>query len=91
MQNEEGASAQEIVTQELIFCNSYESFSLFQVINEATIPKINAKIVCGAANNQLGKPNDNKLMAERGITYVVDFLCNRMVSCFVAENFLLVG
>ena len=51
----------------------------FQVLNERTIPNIKARIVCGAANNQLGKPDDNKIMAEMGITYVVDFLCNRMV------------
>ena len=56
------------------------SLITLKVLNEVTIPNIRAKIVCGAANNQLGEPDDNKLMADMGITYVVDFLCNRMVN-----------
>ena len=44
-----------------------------------TIPGIQAKIVCGAANNQLGCEEDNQLLVEHGITYVPDFLANRMV------------
>ncbi|XP_065058808.1 leucine dehydrogenase-like [Rhopilema esculentum] len=64
-------------------CDILSPNALGNVLNEKTIPNIKAKIVCGAANNQLGKPDDNKLMADRGITYVVDFLCNRMgiVNC----------
>ena len=45
---------------------------------------IKAKVVCGAANNQLedGK-RDDSLIHERGILYVPDFLTNRMgiVNC----------
>jgi len=64
-------------------CDILSPNALGNVLNEVTIPNIRAKIVCGAANNQLGKPDDNKLMADMGITYVVDFLCNRMgiVNC----------
>lgn len=50
------------------------------MLTEDTIPSISAKIVCGAANNQLGKSSDNKLLMSRGISYVPDFLANRMVS-----------
>ncbi len=54
------------------------------VLNENTIPKIKAKIICGAANNQLeDHDRDDKALADRGIVYVPDFLNNRMgiVNC----------
>lgn len=64
-------------------CDILSPNALGNILNEETIPSIQSKIVCGAANNQLGKIDDNKLMMERGITYIVDFLCNRMgiVNC----------
>ncbi|KAJ3075399.1 hypothetical protein HDU98_008228 [Podochytrium sp. JEL0797] len=54
------------------------------ILNPSTIPQIRAKIVCGAANNQLLDPSsDAKLLLDRGILYVPDFVCNRMgiVNC----------
>ena len=54
------------------------------MLNPVTIPMIKAKIVCGAANNQLEDPDrDGKDLFKRGIIYVPDFLTNRMgiVNC----------
>lgn len=54
------------------------------VLKPATIAAIQAPIVCGAANNQLEDPDrDSRLLAERGVTFVPDFLANRMgiVNC----------
>ena len=54
------------------------------ILNSETIPNIKAKIVCGAANNQLADPiSDDKLIFNSGILYVPDFLTNRMgiVNC----------
>ncbi len=54
------------------------------VLNPRTIPHIRAKIVCGAANNQLeDSERDDVLLFECGIIYVPDFLVNRMgiVNC----------
>lgn len=54
------------------------------ILNPATIPLIKAKIVCGAANNQLEDPiRDDISLHQRGIIYVPDFLTNRMgiVNC----------
>ncbi len=54
------------------------------ILNGQTAPMIQAPIVCGAANNQLEDPEvDDQRLAERGITYVPDFLVNRMgiVTC----------
>ncbi|XP_022104027.1 uncharacterized protein LOC110986459 isoform X2 [Acanthaster planci] len=64
-------------------CDIVSPCALGNILNAETIPTIQAKIVCGAANNQLGSPDDNLLLKERGITYIVDYLANRMgiVNC----------
>ena len=69
-------------------CDILSPNALGNILNENTIPTIQSNIVCGAANNQLGKIEDNKMMMDRGITYIVDFLCNRMgiVNC-ANENY----
>lgn len=54
------------------------------VLNGETIPMLRAKVVCGAANNQLADENrDARVLMERGITFVPDFVANRMgiVNC----------
>ncbi|MCK5457145.1 MAG: Glu/Leu/Phe/Val dehydrogenase [Melioribacteraceae bacterium] len=54
------------------------------VLNSDTIPSIKAKIICGAANNQLEDPtNDDIRLYDKDIVYVPDFLTNRMgiVNC----------
>lgn len=53
-------------------------------INPDTIPTIKAKIICGAANNQLANSKrDGDAVKAANILYVPDFLCNRMgiVNC----------
>jgi len=54
------------------------------VLGPASIPRIQSRIVCGAANNQLEDPErDDAALGERGIVYLPDFLVNRMgiVNC----------
>jgi leucine dehydrogenase len=65
-------------------CDIVVPSALGGILNKNSIPKISAKIVCGAANNQLLDPaTDDKLLLDHGISYVPDFLCNRMgiVNC----------
>ena len=53
-------------------------------LNPDTIPTIRAKIVCGAANNQLlDSARDDAALHARGVLYAPDFLVNRMgiVTC----------
>ena len=47
-------------------------------VNELTIPRLKARLVCGAANNILGEDADAERLRQRGIAYVPDYLCNRM-------------
>jgi leucine dehydrogenase len=54
------------------------------ILGPGTIPRIRARIVCGAANNQLEDPErDDALLQEAGVLYMPDFLVNRMgiVNC----------
>jgi len=54
------------------------------ILNPASIPGIQARVICGAANNQLEESDrDSAALRERGILYVPDFLANRMgiVNC----------
>lgn len=65
-------------------CDIFAPCATGAVLNNKTIPKLKAKIVCGAANNQLEDPTrDDKALMKRGIIYVPDFLTNRMgiVNC----------
>jgi leucine dehydrogenase len=65
-------------------CDVLAPNALGGVLNPESIPRLQAKVVCGAANNQLlDQERDAALLAERGIAYVPDFVANRMgiVNC----------
>ena len=65
-------------------CDIFSPNATGAILNKKTIPKLKAKIVCGAANNQLEDMNrDGKAIHEKEICYVPDFLTNRMgiVTC----------
>ena len=60
-------------------CDVLSPCALGGVLDPKTIPGIRAPLVCGSANNQLGdESRDGRALAERGVTWVPDFLCNRM-------------
>lgn len=46
------------------------------VLNKNTIPGIKAKVIAGAANNQLATENDGDRMQARGILYAPDYVIN---------------
>ncbi|HKH16957.1 MAG TPA: Glu/Leu/Phe/Val dehydrogenase dimerization domain-containing protein [Solirubrobacteraceae bacterium] len=46
------------------------------VLDEATVPALRARIVCGAANNQLAHDALAEDLARRGILYAPDFVAN---------------
>lgn len=55
----------------------YAPCALGATINDTTIDQIQAKVVAGAANNQLAQENKHgKMLRERGIVYAPDFLIN---------------
>ncbi len=55
----------------------YAPCALGATINDSSIHKLKAKVVAGAANNQLAvEEKHGKLLQERGIVYAPDFLIN---------------
>jgi len=60
--------------------------ALGAILNENTIPRLQVKVVAGAANNQLEKLTDGKLLEERGIVYAPDFIINGGGVINVAEE-----
>src|SRR5271163_734433 len=50
--------------------------ALGAVLNDATIPCLRCRIVCGGANNQLAEVRYDAALAARGIVFVPDYLAN---------------
>jgi len=65
-------------------CDIFSPNATGAILNPDTISKLKTKIICGAANNQLeDTERDGELLLKKGITYIPDFLTNRMgiVNC----------
>ncbi|NJP28244.1 Glu/Leu/Phe/Val dehydrogenase [Microbispora sp. SCL1-1] len=54
----------------------YAPCALGGALDDETVPRLKAKIVCGGANNQLAHPGVEKQLAERGILYAPDYVVN---------------
>ncbi|MCX5392071.1 Glu/Leu/Phe/Val dehydrogenase dimerization domain-containing protein [Streptomyces sp. NBC_00094] len=54
----------------------YAPCALGGALNDETVPVLTAKIVCGAANNQLAHPGVEKDLSDRGILYAPDYVVN---------------
>ncbi len=46
------------------------------VLNDKTIPQLQATIIAGAANNQLLQPHHDQMLADQGVLYVPDYVIN---------------
>jgi leucine dehydrogenase len=62
--------------------------ALGNVLNSETIPRIRAKVVAGAANNQLASVEDGARLTERGILYAPDYVINAGGVISVAYEYL---
>lgn len=54
----------------------YAPCALGGALNDETVPVLTARIVCGAANNQLAHPGVEKDLADRRILYAPDYVVN---------------
>ncbi|TVP82758.1 MAG: Glu/Leu/Phe/Val dehydrogenase [Alkalicoccus sp.] len=59
-----------------IDCDIYSPCALGATINDNTIPKLKAKVVAGAANNQLLENRHGDILQEKGIVYAPDYVIN---------------
>ena len=54
----------------------YAPCALGGALSDETVPVLQAKVVCGAANNQLDHPGIEKVLADRGVLYAPDYVVN---------------
>ncbi|RZB18275.1 amino acid dehydrogenase [Streptomyces sp. F001] len=54
----------------------YAPCALGGALNDDSVPVLTARVVCGAANNQLAHPGVEKDIADRGILYAPDYVVN---------------
>lgn len=69
----------EVVSPESIYdvkCDIFSPSALGATLNTQTIPRITAKIIAGAANNQLATSQDGVELMKRGIVYAPDYVIN---------------
>lgn len=57
-------------------CDFFVPTALGGVLNDDTIPRLKAKVVAGAANNQLLEDRHGDVLHERGILYAPDYVIN---------------
>lgn len=67
------ASTEELVAQPL---DVYAPCALGGALTDEVVEVLSARIVCGAANNQLAHPGIEKTLADRGILYAPDYCVN---------------
>jgi leucine dehydrogenase len=69
-------------------CDVLAPCALGGVLNKETIPRLECRAVCGAANNQLADSTDDDALAARGIVYAPDFVVNAGGIINLAEEFV---
>jgi valine dehydrogenase (NAD+) len=57
-------------------CDVYAPCALGGSLTDETVPALQARVVCGAANNQLASPGIEKLLADRGVLFTPDYVAN---------------
>ena len=50
--------------------------ALGAVLNDDSIPRLHARVIAGAANNQLAQPKHDEMLRQRGILYAPDYAIN---------------
>ena len=79
-----------VVQNDQIFGQDVDVFApcaLGAVLDDGTIPQIRAKIIAGAANNQLAEPRHGDALHARGIVYGPDYAINAGGLVNVAQEY----
>ena len=84
-----GAQSISVDESMVMGCDLLSPNALGGVFAESTIPALQARAICGAANNQLARdPDDAALLAEAGILYAPDYVVNSGGVISVAQDVL---
>lgn len=68
-----------VIAPDQVFAQEMDVFApcaLGGALNAQTVPQLTAKLVCGAANNQLATPEMGQALQARGIAYLPDYVVN---------------
>ena len=86
----ESFSVTEVAPTDILFADVdvLAPCALGNVLNSETIPRIRARIVAGAANNQLSREIDGERLAAREILYAPDYVINAGGVVSVAREYL---
>jgi leucine dehydrogenase len=57
-------------------CDVFAPCATGGIINAETVERLTCRIVAGAANNQLDRPEDGEALHKRGILYAPDYVIN---------------
>ncbi len=68
-------------------CDILSPCAMGGTFTKATIPNLRCKAIAGAANNQLGQPEDGVALHKQGILYAPDFIVNSGGIINVAAEF----
>jgi len=60
----------------LLDVDVYAPCALGASVTDELVPQLRARVVCGAANNQLAHPGVEKQLADRGVLYTPDYVAN---------------
>ena len=71
-----GAQAMDVEAMRTADCDVYAPCALGGSVTDELVPALQARVVCGAANNQLAHPGVEKVLADRGILYTPDYVAN---------------
>lgn len=74
--NEFGAEAVGVNEIYSVDADIFSPCALGGIINDETIPLLKAKVIAGAANNQLKEERHGDMLMEKGIVYAPDFVIN---------------
>lgn len=84
-------NAAQVVSSETIMTAEVDIFApcaLGGALNALSISTLRAKVVCGAANNQLATEADGVLLSNRGVLYAPDYVVNAGGIINVAAEYL---
>lgn len=83
-----GAEVAPVRSIHAVAADIFAPCALGGVLHAGTIRELTAKVVCGAANNQLADRRDGERLADRGVLYAPDFVVNAGGIIAVAAEYL---
>jgi len=82
-----GATASTVEDIHKVDCDVFSPCALGAVINDISISQLQAKVVAGAANNQLARAYHGQALHDKGILYATDYVINAGGLIYAASKY----